>query len=542
MSGILTLPHEDAAAGRVLEWTYKSDAERSDPFNALELDALVTGAGRSWRVPAFWAGGRDWRVRFTPPEPGVYEVVSACSDESDDSLHGQHMRFEAGPDDGALPLMRIAPLRVSADGRRFETAEGRPFFWLGDTWWMGLCKRLSWPEDFKALAADRAEKGFTVVQIIAGLYPDMPAFDPRGANEAGFPWEADFARINPAYFDAADTRIAWLVASGLVPCIVGCWAYFLPWMGVAKLRQHWRYLVARWGAYPVLWCLAGEAAMPYYLSENPERDRALQREGWTEIARYLRATDPFHHPIAIHPSSSGRMEVADESVLDFDMLQTGHGGYGSARNTVAKVCAQRAREPAMPVIVGETNYEGILHGTQDEIQRLTFWAAFLCGAAGFTYGANGIWQVNTAERPYGPSPHGATWGNTPWDVASRLPGSAQLGHARRLLARYAWPRFEPHPEWTRPAGGPENVDLPFAAGIPREVRVIYFYQPTAPWSEPKPAVTELEPDVRYRAFFFDPRDDTEHPLGAVAPGADGCWPIPIQPELKDWVLVLEKDT
>jgi hypothetical protein len=40
-----------------------------------------------------------------------------------------------------------------------------------------------------------------------GLYPDMFPFDPRGANEAGFPWEADYARIRPAYFDAADARL-----------------------------------------------------------------------------------------------------------------------------------------------------------------------------------------------------------------------------------------------------------------------------------------------------------------------------------------------
>ena len=39
----------------------------------------------------------------------------------------------------------------------------------------------------------------------------MPPFDPRGANEAGFPWETDYTRINPAYFDAADLRIQYLV-------------------------------------------------------------------------------------------------------------------------------------------------------------------------------------------------------------------------------------------------------------------------------------------------------------------------------------------
>jgi len=37
---------------------------------------------------------------------------------------------------------------------------------------------------------------------VLGLDP----FDPRGANEAGFPWEKDYARIRPEYFDAADQR------------------------------------------------------------------------------------------------------------------------------------------------------------------------------------------------------------------------------------------------------------------------------------------------------------------------------------------------
>ncbi len=150
---------------------------------------------------------------------------------------------------------------------------------------MGLCQRFQWPADFQQLTADRVTKGFTVVQIVAGLYPDMPAFDPRGANEAGFPWENDYGHINPAYFDMADLRIQHLVSRGLAPCIVGCWGYFLHFMGVSKMKRHWRYLVARWGAYPVVWCLAGEGTMPYYLSPTKERDAEEQKQGWTELAR-----------------------------------------------------------------------------------------------------------------------------------------------------------------------------------------------------------------------------------------------------------------
>ena len=222
------------------------------------------------------------------------------------------------------------------------------------------------------------------------------------------------------------------------------------------------------------------------------------------------------------------------------MLQTGHGGYGSVSNTVAKVREQNERVPAMPVVVSEVSYEGILHASGDEVQRLTYWASVLSGAGGYTYGANGIWQVNTRTKPYGPSPHGASWGDTPWEDAYRLAGSAHISLAKKLLMRYEWWRFGSHPEWTDPMGSPTNVDAPFAAGIPREVRVIYFYNPTVPWASPT-QVCGLEDGVRYRAFFFNPRDGQEFDLGEVKASDDGKWTIPVQPEMKDWVLVLEHD-
>ena len=523
-----------------LEWGYESSQVYEDPFNNLELDVLVQHEnGQTWCVPAYWAGGLSWRVRFAPPKQGEYTFHTACSDETNPSLHGLSGSITAKNGQGEHALRRHGPLRVSENKRNFEFSDGTPFYWLGDSWWMGLCKRLSWPDDFQLLAADRKEKGFTVVQIVAGLYPDMPGFDPRGANEAGFPWEANYARINPGYFDMADLRICWLVNQELMPCIVGCWGYYLPLLGVKKMKQHWRNLVARWGAYPVVWCLAGEAAMPYYLSEDKKADEKMQIAGWTELGRYVRQIDPYHRLITIHPTQVGRDQLSDDTVLDINMLQTGHGGYGSVPNTVAKVREQLARKPGMPVVVGEVSYEGILHASGAEIQRLTYWSAVLSGVSGYTYGANGIWQVNTRAKAYGPSPHGASWGNTPWEDAYRLAGSTQVSLAKKLLERYEWWRFEPHPEWTDPSGSSENVEAPFAAGIPGEVRVIYFYAPTQPWFS-KTQVCGLEDGLHYRAFFWDPRSGQEFGLGEVSGIKEGKWIIPVQPEMKDWVLVLER--
>jgi hypothetical protein len=535
-----------AMARCVAESTFTSGKAYTDPFNEIELDVIFTDPqGQEHRMPAFWAGGQAWRVRYSPPTAGRYAFRTISTDTSNPDLHNQKGELIVSEYTGGNPLRKHGPVRVAADQRHFEHEDKTPFFWLGDTWWMGLCHRLRWPEDFQKLVADRVNKGFTVIQIIAGLYPDMPPFDPRGANEAGYPWEENYVRINPRYFDMADLRIQELVERGLVPCVVGCWGYFLGFMGLPKVKQHWRNIVARWGAYPVVWCLAGEGAMPYYLSTDfkefasghKTESSSRQIAGWTEVARFVRSIDPYHHPITIHPSSTARESVEDPAVLDFDMLQTGHGDRASYPNTINKVTGELSVSPKMPVLVGEVCYEGILDASRQEVSRFVFWACMLSGAAGHTYGADGIWQVNTAEHPYGPSPHGRSWGGPPWDEAAELPGSQQVGIGRGLLKRYEWWRLEPHPEWVDPHWSKENYQLPYAAGIPGKLRII-FVPPM--WDAPK--VKNVEFGVSYRAFFFDPRTGKEQPVGDVTAEADGTWQSPVQPTFEQWVIVLENRT
>src|SRR3982750_322291 len=56
------------------------------------------------------------------------------------------------------------PLKVAPNGRFFMTADGNPFFWLGDTGWL-LFSKLNREEAEKYLE-DRRKKGFTVIQVI----------------------------------------------------------------------------------------------------------------------------------------------------------------------------------------------------------------------------------------------------------------------------------------------------------------------------------------------------------------------------------------
>lgn len=222
--------------------------------------------------------------------------------------------------------------------------------------------------------------------------------------------------------------------------------------------------------------------------------------------------------------------------------------------------------PAKPVICGEVAYEGHTDRPKNKLffnhdetppfpQRFLFWTAMLQGAAGHTYGANGIWQVESPQHPHGWSgifTKNNFW-ETPWYKAKDFVGSNTLPIGRKLLERYDWWRFEPHQDWVKPAGtsltrphdkwAPPvrqwnrikgNAMLPYAAGIPREVRIVYL-----PHGAPAPQIVKIEPGAAYHAFYFSPLDGKEHDLGKVEPDA-GAWQAPDVPSKDlDWVLVLE---
>jgi hypothetical protein len=533
-------------ANVMVELSFTASEAHVDPFNGVTVDCLFTDPmGVQRRVPAFWAGGNEWKVRYASPLVGTHPFRTECSPPSDSGLHDASGTVEVAPYMGDNLLYVRGPVRVAANRRYFEHADGTPFFWLGDTWWMGLCHRLHWPDEFKTLAADRKAKGFNVVQIVAGLYPDMPPFNPRGANEAGFPWEKDFARINPKYFDAADERLMHLVDQGFTPCIVGAWGYFIPLMGVEKAQQHWRYLIARYGALPVIWCTAGEANLPYYLAKGFPYDDREQVKSWTEVMGYIRKTDPFRRPLTIHPTGIGRLSARnatnDAALLDFDMLQTPHGQRDAVEPTVRTVRESYADEPVMPVINGEAAYEMLGDTLPTKWTRQMFWLCMTNGAAGHTYGANGIWQCNRQGEPHGPSPHhqsGDGYGRIPWDEAMNLPGSRQVGLGKKLFERFAWQEFTPHSEWSayHAHNGAAASYGPYATGIPEKVRGIYVPEARAV------DVLKLERGVAYRAEVMDPTSGETTGLGKVTPDADGRWTVekPASDSYaEDWVLVLE---
>ena len=290
------------------------------------------------------------------------------------------------------------------------------------------------------------------------------------------------------------------------------------------MKEHWRYLIARYGALPVVWCAAGEGTMPFYGSRPAKRGRApkTRLDGRDSFDPGDRS---FSRMITIHPSRAARETVADPSLLDFDMLQTGHQPQDAIGQMAKLVRGEYQAKPTMPVIAGESSYDaldlrefgGAVLSSDDSRQML--WVGLMNnGAAGGTYGANGIWQVNRREAPYGPSPHGKNWGTIPWDESMRLPSSAQAGFAKRFLEAFPWFHLEAWPETVKWADDqPTKGDIwPSAVGIETRLRIVYV---------PRHRQSLWNASLRKpstRSSLFDPITGVRSSAGTIRTDANGA--------------------
>lgn len=558
--------------------------------NRPEIDVVFTDpVGDARRVPAFLSRG-SWWVRYASSLPGEhrFEVEGAGSGVV---ASGNVTVTADARSDG---LGRHGPVRVAKDGRHFEHLDSTPFLWLADTWWDAFTTRIS-DRQFTDLAAQRAEQGFSVIQVVAGLYPEMEPFAPEGASRTGWVWERDFTMLNSGWFDEADRRVTELVRHGLVPCVVGAWGHYIETMGVQRMRRHWRELIARWGAYPVVWCLAGELSAPSYEQMHdaasqlesghlragdavrllgrtvtshgrrlagrrragfPDTGLIVQQLGlrhvadsqvaaWAQVARYVDQIEPFGRPVTAHPAANWPIDTLamPSDLIDFWMLQTGHSALDTPATSVTQLTDTLQRRPREPVLVGEVCYEGILGSSWHPTQRFLFYSHMLSGAAGHSYGAQGLWGFNTPDYLGGIA---GRWNDLTWQQAADLPGATHLGIGRRLLERLPWTHFAPHPAWVSPHATARDRIQPYAAGSPDGTRLIYFPAPglmRRSLGFHRFTLDHLDnPD--WRARYINPRTGDHEPVFAIHPDQDGTATLshglqgPL-PSKEDWLLLLE---
>src|SRR5699024_1839409 len=84
-----------------------------------------------------------------------------------------------------------------------------------------------------------------------------------------------------------------------------------------------RYLVARYGALPMVWTLAGETA-------GYEPGEARRRvDGWREVALLIQKLDGYGQLQTAHYTNERPFAeyYQDEDWFDFALNQAGHGDY-----------------------------------------------------------------------------------------------------------------------------------------------------------------------------------------------------------------------
>lgn len=511
----------------IFENSFASVRTYENPFVDVEVDVVFRCGDQKWVMPAFWAGGDKWTVRFAPPVRGDYTFQVKCSDPSNKELNGDEQPLLVSGYAGGNRLRQHGFLRVAPDKRHFEHADGTPFLWLGDTWWKCLCKRMSW-EAFQELTADRKAKGFNAVQIVCGPYPDENMMESRWENEGGMPYTTkDFSVVNPRYFEFADRRIRHLVEAGMVPVIVGGWGRpqgggksTLTQVGLEGFKRHWRNLIARFGAYPVVWVVGGEARDSF----GP----------WSELSAYVRETDPLHQLLCYHSPDHPRRALRDNSMFDFDMIGIGHDGLTTAAGSLGLMKDCFSQNPQRPALCGEACYEGHMQTNFQDLQRHLFWSFMLSGAAGYTYGAAGVWHASVEGDP-GIEP---IYDWTTWREGMNYPGSKQIGLGKKLVEEYPWSRFEVHPEWVE-AGN-------FCAGMPGEVRMIYVPKRRI-YKWDGPTVKGLESNISWHSFYFDPATGRRFDQGILKAKTEAtdtsAGPVEFKKKLpspQDWILVLER--
>jgi len=339
---------------------------------------------------------------------------------------------------------QIQNIKVSANHRYFVTADGKPFFWLGDTGWM-LFLKCTREEAVEYLDARNAQ-GFNVIQVMVlhELKEDVNVYGDSAL------LNLDVSRPNTT------TGNNYLNATKY-----DYWDHIEYIIDEAAKRNMYIALVPVWGGNVKNKLLNKKQAMDYaiFLAERFKNKKniiwvdggdikgSVEREVWDYLGKTLNEFDTNHlitfHPRGRHTSS---LWFHNEEWLDFNMFQSGHKDYSQdttssdvfhfGEDNWRYVNNDYKLKPIKPTMDGEPSYENIPHGLHDSLQlrwkasdlrRYAYWSVF-AGGAGFTYGENAVMQFHSSTDAAG------SYGvDHDWRTGLNAQGANQMQYLKKLL-------------------------------------------------------------------------------------------------------------
>jgi hypothetical protein len=354
-----------AAAERVERWgvfeVALEAAIAGDPFD-VELVGVFTDGRTTVRAPGFFDGGGVWRIRFSPPETGMWRWTS---ESPVGALNGRSGRFEAvAPSAG-----NHGPVGV-VETYHFAHADGTPFRQVGTTSYgwthQPEAKRAQTLETLKAAPFNKIRMLVTPNAAVSTNTPLWP-FVRTGPGDKDF----DLDRFDPAFFRRLDASVAALGEIGVQADVI----LFHPYdeasgfnaMSAARDERYVRYVVARLSAYRnVWWSMANE----FDILEKSDAD-------WDRLFQVVRDVDPYGRLRSIHNwrrlYDNGKLWVTHSSI------QNGSAVLDDARAETYRSVWQKA------VVFDEVCYEGSLSERWGDLTGPEMVRAFWHGLIGGTY-------------------------------------------------------------------------------------------------------------------------------------------------------------
>lgn len=195
-------------------WEQRLTSQRvyPSPITDVRLRATFVGPdGTSFSSDGVWDGGSSFVIRTQFPRAGTWIWQTSSSDAG---LHGQRgiVQVAAGT---RTTFERRGALRVADNGHLLTYAGGTPFFWLGDTAWDAPLQAND--DEWRLYLADRARKGFSVVQI--AIAPSWSG----AADRQGFaPFVGgNLRQPNLLFWRGLERKIQLANEAGLVVLLVG---------------------------------------------------------------------------------------------------------------------------------------------------------------------------------------------------------------------------------------------------------------------------------------------------------------------------------